>query len=792
MKRNNLNRGRMRFMVRGVVQGVGFRPFVYGCATRLGLRGLVGNESGGVIIEVEGSSEALDRFHRELLDSPPPLAHLEEVTIEAIPVTGEARFIIIDSESGPRAHTLVSPDIAVCTDCLRELFDPADRRYRYPFINCTNCGPRFTITIDIPYDRARTTMAEFGMCAACQREYDDPLDRRFHAQPNACAECGPRIEFTGAGERLTGEAALAAAQHSLREGGIVAVKGVGGVHLACDARNDQALERLRERKGRVEKPFAVMARDLAAADRFAEIDERERELLCGRERPIVLLRKRPRSGLSDRIAPGNSLIGVMLPHAPLHHLLMNSPGRNARDLDVLVMTSGNLSDEPIARENDEARERLAPLADAFLLHNRGIHAQCDDSVIRVFEGRELPIRRSRGYAPFPVKLPFALRPTLAVGGELKSAFCLVRDDHAVMSQHIGDMGNLETLRAFENSVRNLTSLFRVEPELVAADKHPGYLSTRWARHWSRTHRAAASSLPMRYVEVQHHHAHIAAVMAENGLRGDAPVLGFSFDGTGYGDDGRIWGGELLLADYRGYRRLAHLRYFSLPGGDAAIRRPYRTALATLWAAGIDWTEDLPPVAACPPLERKILLKQLEADLNCIPTSSMGRLFDAVAALAGVRQTITYEAQAAIEFEALAAPEAGAYAFELLEGAPGRPLRVDFTPVIRAVVEDVGCGLPPSVLSGRFHHGVSELILRLATIMAEREGVRQVALSGGVFQNAVLLGLAAARLRAAGFEVLTHRVIPPNDGGLALGQAVIANFAPPPERGRSRGKRARCH
>lgn len=783
MNEISLNRGRLRIIVRGVVQGVGFRPFVYGCAIRLGLGGLVGNESGGVFIEVEGTREALERFRRELLESPPPLSHLEEVTVEEIPATGDERFIIVGSESSPGAHTLVSPDIAVCADCLRELFDPGDRRYRYPFINCTNCGPRFTITKDIPYDRPRTTMAEFVMCASCHREYDDPFDRRFHAQPNACAQCGPQIEYLGAGARQRGEEALLATQRMLREGGIAAIKGIGGFHLACDARSDETLARLRERKGRGNKPFAVMARDLATARRFAEIDDREAALLTSRERPILLLRKRLPEALSTRIAPGNDFIGVMLPYSPLHHLLLS-----AEALDALVMTSGNLSDEPIAKENDEALERLAALADAFLLHNRGIHVPCDDSVVRVFEGHELPIRRSRGYAPFPVKLPFALRPTLAVGGELKSTFCLINGDHAVMSQHIGDMENLETLRAFEDSVRSLKSLFRVEPEILAADKHPGYLSTQWAR----AHRTTVSSLPVQYVEVQHHHAHIAAVMAENGLRGDAPALGFSFDGTGYGDDGKIWGGELLLADYRGYRRLAHLGYFPLPGGDAAIKRPYRTALAALWAAGVEWNEALPPVAACPELERKILVKQLEADLNCISTSSMGRLFDAVAALAGVRQTVTYEAQAAIEFEAQAALNAGAYAFELVEGGPGRPIQFDSAPVIRAVAEDVLRGLPLPVLSGKFHQAVSELILRLATTMAEREGIRQVALSGGVFQNVALLGMATARLRAAGFEVFTHRAVPPNDGGLALGQAVIANFAPAPERRESRAKRPRCH
>ena len=783
MDTTNGNRIRLRLTVRGVVQGVGFRPFVYGCAKRRGLSGLVGNGSDGVFIEIEGERSAVAEFCRELRASPPPLAHLEEVTEAEIPPAGGAEFVIVGSEASAGAHTLVSPDIAVCADCLRELFDPADRRYRYPFINCTNCGPRFTITRDIPYDRPKTTMAAFAMCAACRREYDDPGDRRFHAQPNACPACGPGLEYVCGEARERGEAALRAAQEALRAGRIVAVKGIGGFHLACDARSDEAVERLRARKGRGEKPFAIMARDLGAARAVAEIDVREAALLSGRERPIVLLGKRLPERLSARIAPGNNYLGVMLPYSPLHHLLLGEGG-----CDALVMTSGNLSDEPIAIGNDEARERLAALADGFLLHNREIHAPCDDSVVRVFAGHELPVRRSRGYAPFPVRLPFALRPTLAVGGELKNAFCLINGEHAVMSQHIGDMENLETLRAFEESVRSLTGLFRVAPEILAADRHPGYLSTQWAR----AHRGGFDGRPVEYVEVQHHHAHIAAVMAENGLRGETPVLGFSFDGTGYGDDGTIWGGELLRADYQGYRRIAHLVPFPLPGGDAAIKRPYRTALAALRAAGIDWDEALPPVAACPELERKILAKQLEAELNCVPTSSMGRLFDAVAALAGVRQTVAYEAQAAIEFEALADAGTDAYAFEIRDEGPDRALRIDPAPVLREIVADLRRNRPVSSISGRFHRGVAEMIRQLAERAAAREGLRQAALSGGVFQNVTLLGLATERLRAAGFEVLTHRAVPPNDGGLALGQAVIANFAPVAKGAAPRPRRPRCY
>ena len=671
----NAPRARRRFVVSGVVQGVGFRPFVYNLAVQHGLAGFVGNDSSGVFVEVEGLTEAIAAFRAGLVEQAPPLAHVERIEEEAVEPLGETSFIIVPSQALTSRSTLVSPDVCVCDACLAELFDPSDRRYRYPFINCTHCGPRFSIIRDIPYDRPKTTMAAFVMCKACQAEYDDPTNRRFHAQPNACPVCGPQVRFewsasipSGGGwdlQDLSDEGPIESARRVIAQGGIVAVKGLGGFHLACDASNDAALATLRDRKGRVDKPFAVMARDLATARAIAHVDDEEAALLTSRARPIVLLRKRAGSPLSDLVAPGNYLVGVMLPYTPLHYLLLGAYPSDGSDFSdssdsltsdplqpatcnlqpaTLVLTSGNLSDEPIVKDDDEARERLAPLADAFLLHNREIYARCDDSVIRVFEGKELPVRRSRGYAPFPVKLPFSLPTTLAVGGELKATFCLTRDDHAFMSQHIGDMENLETLDAFEQAVEHFKSIFRARPERIVSDLHPRYLSSRWA---------AEHADGLQHVRVQHHHAHIAAVMAEHGLDGRSPVIGFSFDGTGYGTDGAIWGGEVLLADYRGFRRLAHLAYIPLPGGDAAIKRPYRIALAHLWAAGVPWTPDLPPVDACPEAERRVLLRQLEAGINTVPTSSMGRLFDAVAALAGIRQTVTYEAQAAIEMEAFA-------------------------------------------------------------------------------------------------------------------------------------------
>ncbi len=752
-------RERRRLTVTGVVQGVGFRPFVYGLAQEHGLTGFVGNDSQGVFIEVEGPPQALDAFRRALEEQAPPLAHIEGVAVEAIPAQHDQAFTIVHSQAQPTASTLVSPDVCICDDCLRELFDPQDRRYRYPFINCTNCGPRFTIIRDIPYDRPLTTMADFAMCPACQAEYDDPGDRRFHAQPNACPECGPQVWLESRDGRRIPGAPIPTAQALLAQGRILAVKGLGGFHLACDATQDGVLARLRERKGRVDKPFAVMARDLAQVRRVAHLSPQEEALLTGRERPILLLAKREPSPLSELVAPGNRFLGVMLPYTPLHYLLLT--GEESQAPPILVMTSGNHSDEPIVVGNQEARERLAGLADAFLMHDRPIHARCDDSVVRIFQGVELPVRRSRGYAPFPVKLPWELPPILAVGGELKSTFCLTKGPFAFMSQHIGDMENLETLVAFGQAVAHFQHIFRAEPVALACDLHPGYLSTRWAQEH-------VGDRPL--LQVQHHHAHIAACMAEHGLEGQEPVIGFSFDGTGYGPDRAIWGGEVLVADYRGYRRVAHLAYVPLPGGDAGVKRPYRMALAHLWAAGVDWQEDLPPVTACPPPERRILAQQLARGIQAVPTSSMGRLFDAVAALVGVRQRVTYEAQAAMELEALAAPEEeGHYAF----ARSGDVFHAG--PVIQAIVADLRAGVPVEVIAARFHNGVARLILELAQALRGETGLARVALSGGVFQNVTLLERAVALLRGDGFQVLTHRQVPPNDGGLALGQAVVAAF-----------------
>jgi hydrogenase maturation protein HypF len=793
---DSMNRARRRLRVTGVVQGVGFRPFVYSLALDLHLAGLVGNDSAGVLIEVEGPPSALDAFQTRLTTDAPPLAFIETVTAEPCAPTGSADFVIVESQAAAAQRTFISPDVAICDDCLRELFDPTDRRYRYPFINCTNCGPRFTIIQQLPYDRPSTTMADFVMCPACRHEYENPRDRRFHAQPIACPVCGPRVEFVengdwslvighwslaellgGSPKPVIGESALVVAQALLVAGGIVAVKGLGGFHLACDATNEGAVQTLRERKGRVDKPFAVMVADVAMARQIAHIDDEELALLTGRERPIVLLRQRVDSPLSSLVAPGNDLIGLMLPYTPLHHLLfhptpssdqpisnLQSPISNLQSLPPLVMTSANYSNEPMVTDNTVALTKLATLADGFLLHNRAIHVPCDDSVIRGYAGHELPVRRSRGYAPFPVKLPVAVRPTLAVGGELKNTFCLGAGTAAFMSQHIGDMETLETLAVFEESVAHFQRIFEIQPELIVCDRHPGYLSSRWARETVGN---------ARLVEVQHHHAHLAALMAEHGLDGRTPIIGFCFDGTGYGDDGAIWGGEVLMADYASFERRSHLTYIPLPGGDAAVKHPCRTALAHLWAARVAWEEALPPVAALTPVERTVLRQQFLRGFQTVPTSSMGRLFDAVAALAGVRQHVTYEAQGAIELEALAmntTDTTGQYTFAIAED--GRTF--DAASVIAAVVHDVLAGVPAAQIGRRFHNAVAELIVKLSLLLRAEGHTGPVALSGGVFQNVLLLQQTVTRLDRAGFRVLTHRLVPPNDGGLALGQLLVAN------------------
>ncbi|PXX12018.1 carbamoyltransferase HypF [Mycolicibacterium moriokaense] len=755
-------RRRLRVCVRGVVQGVGFRPFVYTSAAALGLSGSVRNDTSGAIVEVEGDPVEIDHFLEQLRDRPPPLAVVESIETQDIPTIGGTGFTIADTSRSDGGRTLTSPDVAMCADCAAEQRDPSNRRYRHAFVNCTNCGPRFTIISALPYDRASTTMAPFAMCAECVREYADPADRRFHAQPVCCPNCGPALRYRdGDGAMTVGEDALLRARRLLRGGGILAVKGIGGYHLACNAHDEQAVAELRRRKRRGDKPFAVMVPDLATACAMADIDEPSARLMGSPQRPIVLVPRRRDTRIADAVAPRNPDLGVMLAYTPLHILLFGLPGDDAGP-PVLVMTSGNLGGEPICFTDDDALERLSYLADGWLMHDRDILVPCDDSVVRVVNGVELPIRRSRGYAPLPIALPVSVPPAMAVGADLKNTMAVADGKYAWLSQHIGDMDDLATLSAFDAAQRHLQQLTAVQPEVLVADAHPLYRSTTWA------HRNAAGR-PVR--TVQHHHAHIASVMAEHGMDGSQQVLGFAFDGTGYGSDGAIWGGEVLLANYKGYQRLAQLSYVPLAGGDVSVLRPYRMALAHLWAAGIEWDADLPPVAACPADEQRVLRQQLETGLGCVPTSSMGRLFDAVSSLVGVRHVVAYEAQAAIELEGLARGVGGdisAYTFDIDRSA--NPVLIDPTPVLHAVVRDRRACVRAAVIGARFHRAVADLVVRVAR--EDRDASQTVALSGGVFQNALLLRMTLEQLQTYGFHVITHRRVPPNDGGIALGQLLV--------------------
>jgi hydrogenase maturation protein HypF len=783
---------RRRVRVRGVVQGVGFRPFVYALASRLSLTGEVGNDADGVLTEVQGAAEDVERFCRALAEEAPPLAVVESVTWQVVAPRAGSGFSIVASgapAAGTGRRTLVPPDVATCADCLAECADPSDRRHRHPFITCTACGPRFTIVTGLPYDRPMTTMARFPLCPDCAREYADPADRRFHAQPVSCHVCGPVLEFVEPGApALAREPALQAARRLLAAGGIVAVKGIGGYHLACDATDPVALARLRDRKRRGDKPFAVLVADLAAARRIADLDDDEAALLVSARRPIVLLpRHRTPTGpaVADQVAPGSDRLGLMLPPTALHHLLLGLPG-DPPGPQALVLTSGNLAGEPIVTGDPEALQRLGGIADAWLRHDRPIHVPCDDSVLAVVDGAELPIRRSRGYAPMPVALPVEVEPSLAVGGDLKNTFCVAQGRYAWLSGHVGDMDDLVTQQAFDGAVAHLQGLVEVAPRRLVADAHPGYRSAAWARR-----RAVRDGLDAP-VAVQHHHAHIASVLAEHGQDGATAVLGIAFDGTGYGDDGAVWGGEVLLADYDGYRRIAHLDYVPLAGGDASVRRPYRMALAHLRRAGIAWDDDLAPVAACPAQERVVLARQLDVGLASVPTSSMGRLFDAVASIAGVCQQAGYEAQAAMELQALAeraeraeraepsGPGPGsssdpAYTLPLLTGGQG-PWRWDGAALIRQIVADLRSGCPQPVVALRFHRAVAGAVADVAAAAAAHgtwaDPGRRVALSGGVFANGLLLSLTVKALRHNGYTVLRHRLVPPNDGGLALGQIVV--------------------
>ena len=758
MPQNELS-GR-KIHIQGIVQGVGFRPFVYSLAQKHHLTGWVRNSSAGVDIVVNGLQVHLDAFLDEIRRNPPPLAKIDDMDSQPILPVSYNDFRIVESAEEEGGFIPISPDISICPDCLRELFDPTDRRYRYPFINCTNCGPRFTIIKDIPYDRPLTTMADFKLCAQCEHEYLDPANRRFHAQPVACADCGPQVWFEGKGQsKVCGEAAIQITRSWLKQGRIVAIKGLGGFHLACDASNPAAIDELRRRKCRSEKSFALMVFDGSIAEQYCRISPAEKTLLESKEKPIVILERKPDCSLPMQIAPGLRTLGIMLPYTPLHYLLLEP---EAGYPQVFIMTSGNLSEEPIAYANSIALSELTDIADGFLLNNREIQMRVDDSVVAENRGEFYFFRRSRGFAPNPIRCAQPLCEVLAVGAELKNTFCLTKGSYAFLSHYIGDLENAETLRAFESSILHYEHIFKVDPVCIARDLHPDYLSSRYAQS-----RAQSRNLPL--VEVQHHHAHLAACLADNHWEKADPVIGVIFDGTGLGTDGKIWGGEFLVGNYDGYYRPCHLADYPLPGGDAAVRQPKRLAAAYLWQAGIPWDDALPPFQAMDGQERSVLLAQLEKGIHTPVTSSMGRLFDAVASLIDLRQVINYEAQAAIELENITVQSSeGDYPFDV-QGE-----LIDPKPLLEAILEELKKQTPPGLISARFHRSVIKLVLQVCERLRLETGINTTALSGGVWQNMLLVGQTTAVLEKSGFQVLTHRQTPPNDGCIALGQAMIAN------------------
>jgi hydrogenase maturation protein HypF len=791
---------RRKVHVRGIVQGVGFRPFVYRLALEENLSGSIGNDTDGVTIEIEGLTASLDSFLARLRSEPPPLARIDTVIIREVEPTGETGFRIVASEVLGRVSTGIPADAATCPDCLRELLTPSDRRFRYPFLNCTNCGPRFTITRRIPYDRPQTSMARFTMCSACQAEYDDPANRRFHAQPNACWDCGPQLsliaadglsvlkghDFSRAANAHELDRALAPEGPFFRDssgpveqsinlllnGQILAIKGIGGFHLSVDATSESAVQRLRERKHRYGKPLAVMVRDLDAARALCDLSAEEESLLTTAARPIVLVRKlarkRDSSPIAPSVAPGVPWLGLFLPYAPLHHLLFTNPR-----IQALVMTSANLSEEPIAIDNDEARSRLANIADAFLMHDREILQRCDDSVLALVDGAPQFLRRARGFVPLGVPLPLEVPPLLAVGGHLKNVFALARGRFVYQSQHLGDLENLTGLDFFRESLDHLMRTFEIEPQAVVHDLHPGYLSTEWATQW-----AEERNLPL--IAVQHHHAHIAACMAEHAVASE--TIGIALDGTGYGTDGCIWGGEVLISTLQTFERFAHLDYVPMPGGDAAVRAPWRMALGHLHHAGFDVeSPEILHLLGAKQSEARILRRMIERQVNTPLTSSCGRLFDAVAALVLQRAEVDYEAQAAIELEGIAINEpygiddASAYELEFLKGdwQAREPAKIFANPLWCALIRDLSAGVPKPRIAARFHAVVAAAFIRAAVEARTATGIRQVALSGGCMHNRRLAHLLRSGLESEGFEVFQHRAVSPGDGGLSYGQAAVA-------------------
>ncbi len=750
-----VNLQRQKIIIEGIVQGVGFRPFVYQLAERFGLTGSVCNDSRGVTIEVEGKAGVLHQFVAAVRSEKPPLSVIQSLDTQEISVQGSIGFKILQSSVDETRRAQIAPDTFVCDDCLKELFDPDDRRYHYPFINCTNCGPRYTIVTGIPYDRPLTTMADFPLCDNCQAEYDDPISRRFHAQPNACPVCGPQLQLLASnGQPVAIEDPLSEAIRRLKKGQVLAIKGLGGYHLAVDAGNQKAVLELRRRKQRDEKPFALMAGNLEAVRRIAHVGDDEARLLLGVERPIVLLQKKADHKLAESISPANRYFGVMLPYTPLHFLLLQD------GFEALVMTSANLSDEPIAFEDDEACQRLGAIAEAFLIHNRRIHTRTDDSIARVMADRPLLLRRSRGFVPRAVAFSVESRPILAVGAELKNTICLTRGDRAFLSQHVGDLKNLEVYDSFKQTINHLQSILEVRPERIAHDLHPDYYSTRYALE--------ESGLPT--VAVQHHHAHLASCLAEHGV--EEPAIGVIFDGIGYGADGNLWGGEFLVGDLNGYQRVGHFRYQPMPGGDLATKEPWRMALSYLLSIYGEIPESVKIFDGIAANELRLVAQATMKGINAPLASSCGRLFDAVAALLDLRQTVSFEGQAAMQLEMVADP-AQPQPYPYLLSHADDLIIFDPQPLVEDIVSDLEAGASTAKIAGRFHGSLAGMIEDVCSQIRQQSGLSLVVLSGGVFQNCLLTEMALECLNKSDFKVLTHSLVPPNDGGISLGQAVVA-------------------
>jgi len=745
-----------RVKINGIVQGVGFRPFVYKLANRYKLKGEVANTSSGVFIHIEGNKQHIELFCRDISEKKPPLAHITEIDFFDEPVNDYRDFTIVDSREQSVMTTLISPDVSVCDDCRRELFDLHDRRFQYPFINCTNCGPRYTIIDDIPYDRPKTSMKHFKMCPLCQAEYDNPANRRFHAQPNACEDCGPHIDlYDNTRQKIATPKPIEKTTKLLKQGCIIAIKGLGGFHLAVDAENDQAVATLRKRKHREEKPFALMSLDVESVQSYAKVGSEEEKLLTSPQRPIVLLRKKEPNSIAKAVAPRNCYFGAMLPYTPLHYLLLS------HDFMALVMTSGNLKEEPIAIDNDDAFARLSDIADYFLIHNRDIYLRSDDSIVRKTAGDTRFIRRSRGYVPVPVFLNKKVPPILACGAELKNTICLTKANKAFLSQHIGDLENPATHDFFKLTIQHMQRILDVQPEIIAFDLHPDYLSSRYAQEQK----------DIKKIQVQHHHAHIVSAMAENRI--DGPVIGLSFDGTGYGTDGAIWGGEILIADIEKFSRTAHFAYLPMPGSAAAIKEPWRMAVSYLYDAfGQDFRNlDLPVLKAIEADKVKIIVDMIRKKINSPLTSSLGRLFDGIASIVGIRNHVLFEGQAAMELEMLASDQvAGIYDYEWETTDRHKILT---RPIIQGVVKDMLQGLHPSVISHKFHQTLIRMFSDLCEVIRKENDLNRVVLSGGVFQNSLLLTGLINALEKRKFKVFSHSKVPANDGGISLGQAMVA-------------------